>query len=81
MENSTALTPALRPRFNNVGVSMVKNEEDIIEAFVRYNLRFLDHILVVDNGSSDSTLLILKKMRACPWILPLMPARPFCKAK
>ncbi len=37
----------------------MKNEADIIEAMIRLNLRFLDHIHIIDNGSSDGTLEIL----------------------
>ncbi|HET9338938.1 MAG TPA: glycosyltransferase family 2 protein [Casimicrobiaceae bacterium] len=46
------------------GVSMVRNEADIIEAFVRHNLTVLDGLLVVDHGSADSTLRILAALCA-----------------
>ncbi len=42
-----------------VGLSLVKNEEDVIEPFVRHNLRFLDALFVADNGSADRTREIL----------------------
>lgn len=42
-----------------VGLSMVKNEEDVIEPFVRHNLQFLDLLYVADNGSTDRTRDIL----------------------
>lgn len=42
-----------------IGVSMLRNEEDIVEAFVRHNLSLLDGMIVVDHGSSDRTLAIL----------------------
>lgn len=42
-----------------VGVSMVRNEADIIEAFVRHHCRLLDHLVIVDHGSSDPTPQIL----------------------
>lgn len=42
-----------------IGLSVVKNEDDVIEAMVRHNLQFLDHIHVVDNGSTDRTQEIL----------------------
>jgi hypothetical protein len=48
---------------NIVGVAMVKNEEDIIECFVRYHLSYLDGMLVLDNGSSDATAKILASLR------------------
>lgn len=45
-----------------VGVSMVKNEADIVEAFVRHNLKFLDHLIVLDDSSSDATPRILRAL-------------------
>ena len=39
---------------------MVKNEMDIIESFLRYNLNILDGMIILDNGSTDSTLNIIK---------------------
>ena len=45
-----------------VGVTITINESGIIEAFVRYNLRYLDRLIIVDNGSSDNTLLILNRL-------------------
>ncbi len=42
-----------------VGLSIVKNEADIVEAMVRHNLGFLDHLHVVDNDSADATPGIL----------------------
>src|SRR5688572_1537748 len=46
-----------------IGVAMVRNEADIVEAFVRHNLRLLDHLVVVDHSSSDSTAEILRRLR------------------
>ena len=46
------------------GVSMVRNEEDIVEAFVRHNLSLLDGLIVVDHGSADRTLAILNALCA-----------------
>ncbi len=42
-----------------VGIGMVKNEQDVIEAFVRHNLRLLDALVLMDNGSVDATRDIL----------------------
>lgn len=49
---------------NLVGVAMVKNEADVIEAFVRHNLTLLDRLLVIDHQSSDATVAILSALRA-----------------
>ena len=47
-----------------VGVTMVRNEIDVIEAFVRHNLSILDALSIVDHGSFDGTSEILEKLRA-----------------
>jgi Glycosyl transferase family 2 len=39
--------------------TIVRNEADIIEAFVRHNLTLVDHLAVVDHGSFDGTSEIL----------------------
>ena len=44
-------------------VSMVKNEGDVIESFVRHTLQFADELLVVDHDSSDGTYAILSKLQ------------------
>ena len=41
-------------------ISMVKNEMDIIESFVRYNANIFDGMIILDNCSSDTTFKILK---------------------
>ena len=46
------------------GVAMVRNEGDIVEAMVRHNLTVLDGLVVVDHGSTDGTLGILKALHA-----------------
>ena len=45
------------------GVTMVRNEADVIEAFVRHNLTVLDGLMVIDHGSSDGTSEILTRLR------------------
>jgi hypothetical protein len=46
------------------GVTMVRNEADVIEAFVRHNLTVLDGLAIVDHGSIDGTPEILAKLRS-----------------
>lgn len=43
-------------------IAMVKNEQDIIEPFVRHNIRFVDHLLILNNGSIDQTRRILSAL-------------------
>ena len=45
-----------------IGFTMVKNEEDILEQFVRHNLRVLDRLYIFDHGSTDSTMDILRAL-------------------
>lgn len=47
---------------NIIGVTCVKNEEDIIEAFVRHNLSYLDKLIVLNHGSTDDTARILSRL-------------------
>lgn len=46
-----------------VAITLVKDESDIIELYVRINARVIDHFIIIDNGSCDSTLEILSKLR------------------
>ena len=46
-----------------IGIALVKNECDIIEAFVRYNLRILDGLVILDHESSDNTRAILGRLQ------------------
>ncbi|HUA77880.1 MAG TPA: glycosyltransferase family 2 protein [Acetobacteraceae bacterium] len=45
-----------------VAVSRVLNEDDIVEAFVRHHAALVDHHVLIDNGSIDRTLEILKEL-------------------
>ena len=47
-----------------VGVAMVRNEADLIEAFVRHHVARLDALSVVDHRSEDGTRAILEALRA-----------------
>ncbi len=47
-----------------VSVSMVRNEEDVIELFVRHNLHVVDEMIIVDHLSSDTTVDILDSLVA-----------------
>ena len=47
------------PECRIVSLSMVKNEQDIIEPFIRHNARFVDCMVVLDNASVDDTRNIL----------------------
>ena len=46
------------------GATMLRNEADIVESFVRHNLRVLDGLVVVDHGSIDGTSEILAALIA-----------------
>lgn len=43
---------------------MVKNEADIVEPFVRHNLRYVDRMYVFDHNSIDGTSDLLTSLRA-----------------
>lgn len=46
-----------------VSVTMVKNEADIIELFVRNNLQYLSEMYIIEHQSNDRTLEILVNLR------------------
>jgi len=56
--------PIERPKMKLFGAAMVRNEADIIEAFVRHNLTVLEGLAVVDHGSWDGTSEILAALVA-----------------
>lgn len=41
---------------------MVNNESEIIESFIRYNYNFLDQMIIIDNGCTDSTIQIIRNL-------------------
>jgi hypothetical protein len=43
-------------------ISIVKDEADIIEAFVRNNLAFIDRMYIIDDRSTDNTGEILRRL-------------------
>ena len=45
-----------------LGIGVVKNEQDIIEPFVRHHIRLLDRLVILDNGSVDRTKEILDRL-------------------
>lgn len=53
--------PALKNKI--AAISMVKDEADIIELFIKINAKFIDHFFIVDHSSTDKTLDILVKLK------------------
>lgn len=43
-------------------ISLVKNEADIIECFVRHNMVFVDRMYIIDDRSTDTTPEILRRL-------------------
>jgi SAM-dependent methyltransferase len=48
------------PVLRAISISMVKNEQDVIEPFLRHNRAFLDAMVVLDHGSTDRTAEIIR---------------------
>lgn len=44
-------------------VTMIRNEEDVIESSIRYWFSFADEIIVYDHYSTDGTKQILKALK------------------
>ena len=51
-------------KLNLVGISMIRNDADIVEAFVRHCCRLLDHLFVIVHSPEDGTGEILKALHA-----------------
>jgi hypothetical protein len=47
-----------------IGIAKVRNEADIIEAFVRHYSRICSHMIIVVHRSLDNTMQILERLRA-----------------
>ena len=48
------------PIVKTVSITMVKNEQDIIEPFLRHIRPFFDAMIVLDHGSTDRTAEIIE---------------------
>jgi len=55
------------------GLAMIRNEADIVESFVRHNLRFLDGLTIIVHRPSDGTREILDALGREGLALELMP--------
>ncbi|NRO89212.1 glycosyltransferase family 2 protein [Lactobacillus helveticus] len=42
-----------------ISFTMVNNESEIIESFIRYNSNFVDKMVIIDNGCTDNTMEIV----------------------
>lgn len=47
---------------NIVSITLVKNEEKIVESFIRYNSYFIYKMIIIDNGCKDNTIPIINKL-------------------
>lgn len=54
-------------------ISLVKNEEDIIENFIIYHKKIVDKITLIDNGSTDDTQEIIKKHKDVNFFIKDVP--------
>ena len=45
-------------------ISMVRNEADIIESFVRHTLTFADRLFIGDHNSTDNTVKIIERLKS-----------------
>jgi len=59
-----------------VAITRVKNEVDIIEAFVRHHCEHFNKLIVLDDGSSDGTYEVVRSLQAAgaPVVLLREPA-------
>ena len=45
-----------------ISFTMVNNESESLESFIRYNYNFVDEMVIIDNGCTDSTIKIIRKL-------------------
>ena len=45
-----------------ITLTMIKNESDIVEVFVRYTMNFAKKMIFIDNGCEDGSIEILKAL-------------------
>ncbi|WP_010630782.1 glycosyltransferase family 2 protein [Sporolactobacillus vineae] len=45
-------------------VGMIKNEADIVESYIRYHLNIFDGLVILDNGSTDRSLDIIRSLQS-----------------
>ena len=66
-----------------VAATRVLDEADIIEAFIRHTAAFVDHHLLIDDGSRDGTLEILDALRreGVPLTVRHRRSVSFCEAE
>jgi hypothetical protein len=50
-------------KLNCTGISVVKNESDIIEIFIRHNLKYLNKLYLVEHNPQDNTSEIISKLK------------------
>lgn len=45
-----------------ISITAIKNEADILESFIRYHLKIMDMMIILNNGSTDSSNSILNHL-------------------
>ena len=46
-----------------VSITMMKNESDILESFIRYHLNIFDEMIILDNRSTDESVKIIENLQ------------------